>query len=81
MLALLVSSALAQAPPIRFATLGGEAWTFSKLLNGDYAPHRCDEVWVEGPAGRVRAVLDDGRFYAALPLRAGANAVAAECVQ
>lgn len=80
-LALLVSSALAQAPPIRFATLGGEAWTFSKLLNGDYAPHRCDEVWVEGPAGRVRAVLDDGRFYAALPLRAGANAVAAECVQ
>lgn len=65
--------------PVELDTAGGDAWTFDKHIAGRLHPSACDEVLIEGPAGSVRAAVDDDRFYAQAPLLSGANEIRARC--
>jgi cyclomaltodextrinase / maltogenic alpha-amylase / neopullulanase len=60
-------------------TLGGEAWTFAKLVRGRTAQRACDQVWIHSNRGDVRALLQDQQYIARVPLQGGDNEIVAVC--
>jgi cyclomaltodextrinase / maltogenic alpha-amylase / neopullulanase len=69
------------APPVAFATTGGDAWTFNKRIDAIVAPDACDAVTFMSPAARITAVPAGGRVSADLTLVAGENAIDATCLK
>ncbi len=78
---LVLQSLACAADAIRFDTHGGDAWTFTKTVEGQILANACDEVIVAAPQAQVRAVLEAERFTARIPLQAGANSVTAVCLR
>lgn len=76
-----VAAVHAASPPIELDTSGGDAWTFDKFITGRVAPSACDEVIVDGPAGSVRAAVNEDRFSVSTPLLEGENAISARCTR
>lgn len=75
-----VSTALPAAePPVRFDTVGGDAWTFDKHLTGRVNASECDEVVIKSPAGAATALITQDRFTVEVPLRSGINEIQALC--
>lgn len=67
------------APPIAFATAGGDAWTFHKTVTVAVSGRLCDKVAFTSPLSRVTAQPRNGRAEARLTLGRGENWIAAQC--
>lgn len=65
--------------PVRFDTVGGDAWTFDKRVTGRVSPSDCDEIVIDSPAGDIKALITADRFSAEVPLRSGVNEIQALC--
>ncbi|HEY0682469.1 MAG TPA: alpha-amylase family glycosyl hydrolase [Steroidobacter sp.] len=76
-----VAASHAANAPIELDTSGGDAWIFDKFIAGWFDSSACDEVFIQGPAGTVRAAVDDDRFSARTPLLSGANEISARCTR
>jgi glycosidase len=66
-------------PPVRFATDGGDAWTFAKPIDLVVTPGACQRVEIEGPAGTVSASPQGDRVSVTVALRSGENRLRAHC--
>ena len=78
---LFVLGAACAAPPVvSFETVGGDAWTFEKQLEGRFAPTVCDRILVHTSLGAVEATIAGERFFAKVPLREQVNEVSAACL-
>ncbi|HYG86606.1 MAG TPA: alpha-amylase family glycosyl hydrolase [Azospirillum sp.] len=78
-LALLLAATPADAATLALKGDGGDAWTFSKAVEGTAPPDACDEVLVASPGGVMPAERDGERFFATIRLHEGGNEVRALC--
>ncbi len=69
----------AQVASIVFATEGGEAWTFDKIISVEVLGGRCDDVALSSPLSRVVARTQNGSASARLKLAPGNNWIEAQC--
>ena len=67
--------------PLRFATDGGDAWTFVRRVTLEAPPGACEAVWVKSPKGVFAARHENNGFTAGVSLAAGDNILSAECVK
>lgn len=80
LLTLLACATVAAASPqLQLDTLGGDAWTLSKRVEGRVSGGTCAAVELHASAGTVPAWSDGSRFAAEVPLQRGENAVEAVC--
>jgi glycosidase len=65
--------------PMAFATRGGDAWQFHKLIDVTVSRRRCDQVAIVSPTTSIVLAPEHGHVRARIALQPGDNSVAAEC--
>ncbi|MDB6086728.1 MAG: Alpha amylase, catalytic region [Gammaproteobacteria bacterium] len=73
--------AATQSPPVWFDTDGGDTWSLSKIVTGGARGNDCDEVVIDSPLGRHRALLQQERFTARIAFGSGTNRIVAVCIK